>query len=254
MRVFSHIFPCRLVGKKKEDGTEMNKWFSSTSISILFNETISIDILHHFDSCSCKLYSFQRMQGSPICHWSWIVQRNLLEQYKVFIEIYHLSAEIILWIMFWLFIFCFLRIESKRYYELKVILFLEILDLFVDLTLTTAGIWRVEIWIQHQGVCAASWKQRRVKTFHRTIVPVQMTINDCNRKCAKSYWHGANGIKVMLKKQTIVNLARTATAPAFSESRACNAETLLDKSFKSWSQNLIPSKLWHWLIDQNKDV
>ena len=91
--------------------------------------------------------------------------------------------------MFWLFIFCFLRIESKRYYELKVILFLEIMDLFVDLTLTPAGIWRVEIWIQHQGVCAASWKQRRVKTLHLTIVPVQMTINDCNRKCAFLYWH-----------------------------------------------------------------
>ena len=128
--------------------------------------------------------------------------------------------------MFWLFIFCFLRIESKRYYELKVILFLEIMDLFVDLTLTTAGIWRVEIWIQHQGVCAASWKQRRVKTLHLTIVPVQMTINDCNRKCAFYI-----GTKVFLQKQTTVNFVRPATAPALWESPVCKAKALLDESF-----------------------
>ena len=128
--------------------------------------------------------------------------------------------------MFWLFIFCFLRIESKRYYELKVILFLEIMDLFVDLTLTPAGIWRVEIWIQHQGVCAASWKQRRVKTLHLTIVPVQMTINDCNRKCAFYI-----GTKVFLQKQTTVNFVRPATAPALWESPVCKAKALLDESF-----------------------
>lgn len=116
--VLTSLLPCRLVGKKKEDGSEMNKWFSSTFMLILFTDTISNLKFLTFYSCPCWSYSLDT-QGSPVCHWSWIVQRNLLEQHTVrFILLLRWSSSDLF--IFW--VFYSLRIESKRYYELKVIL------------------------------------------------------------------------------------------------------------------------------------
>ena len=91
------------------------RWTSNDFLSLVISHYNATDRLVMQNPWLDWFYEMRPApQGPALRHRSWFFERNLLEQYKVFIEIYPRSDKIILfWIMFWLIYLIFFPSESR---------------------------------------------------------------------------------------------------------------------------------------------